>query len=243
VIAGEAHRRMRGLPFAPLSVLTGGSSPLILAPHPDDESLGCGGLIASCVAADMPPVVAFLTDGTGSHPGSRSHPPAVLCQLREQEARDAAGALGLGADNLAFLRLPDRFAPQDGPEFEAAVTQLADLATARNCAVLFAPWRHDPHCDHAAAHLLVCELARRTGLAAWSYPVWGWTLPEETELDAAPAGVRLDISRHLPAKRAAIAAHRSQHGGVITDDPDGFVLPADMLGYFDRPYEVFLDPI
>jgi hypothetical protein len=53
-------------------------------------------------------------------------------------------------------------------------------------------------------------------------------------------GWRLDIEAALPAKRAAIAAHRSQHGGLIDDDPGGFSLPPDLLHIFERPYEVFL---
>jgi hypothetical protein len=58
--------------------------------------------------------------------------------------------------------------------------------------------------------------------------------------DGRSRGWRLDITASLAAKRAAIAAHRSQHGGVIDDDPSGFVLPAALLAVFERPYEVFL---
>jgi LmbE family N-acetylglucosaminyl deacetylase len=53
-------------------------------------------------------------------------------------------------------------------------------------------------------------------------------------------GRRLDISAHLPAKRRAIAAHASQYGGIITDDPAGFQLPSDLLREFDSPWETFL---
>jgi LmbE family N-acetylglucosaminyl deacetylase len=71
--------------------------------------------------------------------------------------------------------------------------------------------------------------------------VWGWTIAEDTILPASQiAGWRLDISPNLAAKRRAIAAHASQYGDVITDDPTGFHLPADLLRTFDRPFEVFL---
>ena len=76
-----------------------------------------------------------------------------------------------------------------------------------------------------------------------SYPVWGWTLPPATEIDEPPrAGWRLDIARHLPTKRQAIGAHRSQYGWMITDDPTGFQLPPNLLTVFDHPYEKFLLP-
>jgi LmbE family N-acetylglucosaminyl deacetylase len=66
-------------------------------------------------------------------------------------------------------------------------------------------------------------------------------LPEASEIDEPPStGWRLDIAHHVPAKRRAIRAHRSQYGGLITDDPAGFQLPPNMLSVFDRPFEFFL---
>ena len=88
---------MRGGRFrlVALDDIIGGGTCLILAPHPDDESLGCGGLIAACVAAGRPPLVAVLTDGAGSHPNSRTYPPDRLRAVRAQEVRTAVGMLGL----------------------------------------------------------------------------------------------------------------------------------------------------
>ena len=106
---------------------------------------------------------------------------------------------------------------------------------------LLSPWRHDPHCDHWAAHLIAVAAARRLRLLHLAYPVWGWTLPPEQVLRGpAPAGWRIDIARHLPAKRRAIKAHASQTGSLITDDPSGFRLPPNLLVQFDQPYETFL---
>ena len=83
--------------------------------------------------------------------------------------------------------------------------------------------------------------ATRAQLRHIAYPVWGWTLPADDALDTIVAGGRLDIAPHLPAKRRAIAAHASQHGRLVTDDPSGFTLPPSLLSVFDAPYEVFLD--
>ena len=66
-------------------------------------------------------------------------------------------------------------------------------------------------------------------------------VPDDTVLPGdAPAGWRLDVARHLPAKRRAIAAHASQHGGLVTDDPTGFRLPPAFLSMFDQPFETYV---
>jgi LmbE family N-acetylglucosaminyl deacetylase len=228
--------------MATVDAIVGPGRTLILAPHPDDESLGCGGLIAALCRLGRPPRVVVLTDGTGSHPGSRAFTADALREVREQEVRQALRALGLDdQDGPVFMRLADTAAPHDGAMFDDAVARLATYAV--GCASLCATWAHDPHCDHQAAHKIAAAVAARAGLRHIAYPVWGWALPASTALPDDPAiGWRLDIAASLAAKRQAIAAHRSQHGGLIDDDPNGFVLPAALLELFERPYEVFLAP-
>ena len=233
---------MRALPIVGLDVILGGRRPLVLAPHADDESLGCGGLLAQAAEAGLRPGVLVLTDGTGSHPGSRRYPPELLRTVREAEAREAAGILGVEAGRVEFLRVRDTAAPVAGEAFEAAVAAILAVARRWGCEVLLAPWRHDPHCDHAAAHLMVAEVARQAGLQHVGYPVWGWTLGADVEL-AGPgiAGWRLDVSGKVQLKQRAIGAHRSQYAGLVDDDPGGFQLEAGFLDLFNGPFETFLD--
>jgi len=214
---------------------------LVLAPHPDDESLGCGGLIAQACRRGRPPVVAILTDGAGSHPRSRAYPRPRLAALRAGEVRAAAACLDLPPEHLVMLGAPDGGAPHSGPAAAALAARLAALA--EGCDAILTSWRHDPHSDHAAAWRIASMAARLTGACLWEYPVWGWTLPPETRLSpTAWTGWRFDIEGCLPAKRRAIAAHRSQHGLVVTDDPEGFTLPPAFLALFDRPFEVLVTP-
>ncbi len=240
--AGAVLERMAALPFADLDEIAGGGTILVLAPHPDDESLGCGGLIAEACARHRPPVVAVLTDGAMSHPSSRSHPPNRLRALREAETRAAVSALGMeGDERLHFLRLPDGHAPREGGAMEAAAARVAELARSYGVGAIFTTWEHDPHADHVAAQAIARSAARLAGARLVSYVVWGWALPRRQRLPVpAVSGARLDITRHLPAKRRAIAGHASQHSGLIVDDPGGFRLPAPLLSALDRPFEVFL---
>jgi LmbE family N-acetylglucosaminyl deacetylase len=240
--AGAFHAAWRALPVGGLDEIIGGGTCLVLAPHPDDESLGCGGLIADCVAAGRPPLVAMLTDGTGSHPASRAFPPERLRAVRAQEARQAVTELGLPAERLVFLDERDTAAPHAGPAFDGVVAKLVALVEREGgCTAILAPWRHDPHGDHEAASLIAAAVASCAGIRHVAYPVWGWTLPEDAAVPGAPgSGWRLDIAAFLAAKRNAIRAHQSQYGGLIDDDPAGFLLPDALLAFFDSPWETFL---
>ncbi len=244
VTAGDCHRAWRELPQGSLDDIIGDGICLILAPHPDDESLGCGGLIAACVAAGRSPLVVILTDGAGSHPNSKVFPPARLRACRAQEVRDAVEILGLGEDRLVFLDQPDAAAPIDGPGFEADVaTLLALIGKEPRCSAIVAPWRYDPHCDHEAAALLGAAVASGAGIKHVAYPVWGWTLAADAMIpERVVGGFRLDVSRFLAAKKAAIQAHQSQYGDLITDDPEGFRLPTSLLSVFEVPFETFVVP-
>lgn len=214
---------------------------VVLAPHADDESLGCGGLLALLAAAGQPATVVVVTDGTRSHPGSATHPAPRLRALREAEARAAVAHLG-HATRAEFLRFPDSGLPAAGTAaFEHAADRLDALVAELRPQTLLVPWRRDPHCDHEATWALAW--ARRRPDVRWvEYPVWAWTRPETAPRDTEATAWRIDISAVREQKRAAVAAHRSQHGLVVRDDPDGFVLPPALLAQFDRTWELFLDP-
>ena len=115
ITAHRLHQLWRALPIGTLDDLIGTGSCLILAPHPDDESLGCGGLIAACCAQSRWPAVVILTDGSRSHTHSRLFPPPRLATLREEEVEKAVRILGLPPDRLFLLHEPDAEAPRAGP--------------------------------------------------------------------------------------------------------------------------------
>jgi len=223
------------------AALLAGRRPLILAPHPDDESLGCGGLIAASCEAGLVPEVVILTDGAASHPGSHEYPPDKLRLVRKQEARRAVALLGLPRQNLHFLRAPDTALPATGPEFEDYTARLERIGRAQGCGCIFAPWLGDPHCDHQAAAIMAAAISEATGWALASYPVWGW-LRDGAELFDEPRrkGWKLEISRQIARKQAAMEAHQSQYGRLIQDAPAGFKLPEQLLDVFARDFEVYI---
>lgn len=221
----------------------------ILIPHPDDESLGCGGLLALLRRAGLPIAAALVTDGTMSHPNSLRFPPAARQQLRERELRQALRELDVAAEQLLALNLPDGTAPhQPGqPGFTEAVEQLRHWLHQQNPQTLLLPWRRDPHPDHRATYALA--QAALAGLAqpprVVEYVVWAWEraatadLPQPGEVQ----GWRLDISSVLAQKQRAIHAHQSQLTGLIDDDPLGFRLSPEMLAHFAQPFETYFEAV
>jgi LmbE family N-acetylglucosaminyl deacetylase len=242
--AAQALARLRSFPLRPLDIAFPASrgAVSILAPHPDDESLGCGGLIASLCDRANPPVVVILTDGTGSHPNSKLYPPARLKTLREAETLAATARLGLPTDRLKFFGYRDTEAPGEGQALQQAASRLARLLRHAGCTTLLAPWRHDPHGDHEAAAMIAVAASRLVPLRLLAYPVWALTLAPDTTLPDDPLhGFRIEISGHLTAKRAAIHAHASQYAGLIQDDPDGFQMQPGFIDLFLQPTEIFVE--
>ncbi len=240
--AGAFLREAAALPVREVGALIGDGGLVVVAPHPDDESLGCGGLIAEARARGVGVRLVVLSDGVGSHRASKAYPPARLKALREAETIEAAATLGLARGHIRFLGLPDAAVPIEGAAAAQAIAAIEAALEDCGADTLCVTWRHDPHCDHrAAAGLVEIVRARNKDLRAFAYPIWGWTLPPDLDVGNPPRGMRIDVSRHKAVKREAVFAHRSQTSALIDDDPDGFRLEPAMIERFLGPYEIFLE--
>ncbi len=204
---------------------------LVVAPHPDDDVLACGGTLALSASAGAAARVAYLTDGSASHLGSPSVSRAALRDLREAEARTGLAALGIGFDRAHFLR--GRDGALDAGD-AALAGRLELLVRTFEPTVVLVPVAFDPHPDHIAAAALASRALAAAGARArrLQYAVWlrlrGETGGGAFE-DAATNVVIVDTRSVLAQKRRAIAAHRSQFGRVVRDDPGGFRLPHALI--------------
>jgi LmbE family N-acetylglucosaminyl deacetylase len=230
------------LPLAGLKRLIGDGGVVVIAPHPDDESLGCGALLAAAAKGHVPTRIVVVSDGCLSHPNSRLYPRERLRRTRQEEARDAAQTLGLAVQDVVFLDLPDASVPAAGATAERAAERIAAVANEAGARSLFVTWRHDTHCDHQAAYAMARAAQRMlTEARLFEYSIWGRSVSSET-LDAPPPrGWRFPIAVHRERKRAAINAHASQVSLLIDDDPEGFVLPAEIIADCLRRDELFLE--
>jgi LmbE family N-acetylglucosaminyl deacetylase len=229
------------LPVATVPDLLGDGGLVVVAPHPDDESLGCGALILEAIAASRPVRVVFVSDGAKSHPNSPSFPAARLRDLREKEARAAAAALGVKASLIEFLRLADGDVPSTGPEAERAAAAIANAAAKAKARAIFVTWRHDRHADHRASYAIARLAQRRRPARLLEYSIWGREGAFDHDLEGPPRGWRLASAKHRERKRTAILSHKSQVSRLIDDDPEGFVLPRSMIEDILARDEVFLE--
>lgn len=219
---------------------------LVVAPHPDDESLGCGGAIALLRKYEMEVGVLTMSDGTLSHPNSKKFPPSKLRDTRENEMLAALEILGVPADKVKFLRFRDRSVPnEESADFTAAVEIVKDFLIENSPKTIVVPWRRDPHPDHRATWQIF-----KTANAVFDgkfrileYPIWLWEmaeiddLPQENEIKI----WRLDIAEVVAQKQSAIRAHLSQTTDLIDDDPNGFRLSTEVLAHFAAPFEIYLE--
>lgn len=215
---------------------------VVFAPHPDDETLGCGGLIARKRYEGLPVHVVFVTDGGGSH---LKHPhlsvPEVIA-WRKREATAALRELGVESCAVHFLNEPDgtldRITPERAQALRASISAL--LRQLQPEEVLL-PCRRDASSEHDAAFEIIMPALRQTGLrpAVWQYPIWSWWNPllMFRHIITASARVRLPNADFTLSKRTAIACYASQIGP--TPPWKDAVIPPDLLATLRADTEYF----
>lgn len=207
---------------------------LVVAAHPDDETLGVGGLLAG-LPADVALDVVVAADGSGSHPDSPTHTPTDLARIRRREAEHALRLLAPRA-RLHLLDLPDGDLAAHRNDLTAALVRLVRPGES----VLLAPYRHDGHPDHEAAAQATAATAWRTDARLLEYPIWLWHWQAPDALPWA-AVRRVDLpAAQRERKSAAVVAHHSQVAPLSAHPGDEVLLPAEVLAHFARPWETLL---
>ncbi len=227
---------------------------LVFAPHPDDETLGCGATIMRKCDAGTEVFIVIAADGGSSH-RSAVITPAQLSDIRRAEAIGACGSLGVPEDRLVFLGYPDQRLADNLPALRLEAGKLISRIGPQE---IYAPASIDSHPDHRALNQAVRSAAADVDYrgAIFEYPIWmqtpgAWCDPGASlPIRAWQALVRpfLALFRLSPAvvrskslagrKRAAMEHYRSQVSN-ITGEETWSVFPDKFLRKFLERDEIF----
>jgi LmbE family N-acetylglucosaminyl deacetylase len=216
---------------------------VVIAPHQDDETLACGGLIARRRNEGLPVHVIFITDSSASHPGHERFTPGALSSMRREEAMRALYLLGMEREAVHFLNEPDGTLKTIVPDRkESLIRRLAERLESIQPQEIFLPCHPDGSSEHDAVFHFVLAAIARTKLSPviWQYPVWSWWNPRLL------VGLwwRTSDCRRLPgedfvqAKRKALACYASQISPLPPDTTAA--LPAELVNVFRSDTEYFL---
>ena len=203
---------------------------LVIAPHPDDETIGAYGLIRRLIWRGARVRVIVAADGAASHPASLRWPRRRLIVERRRETRAAMRRVGVTAAKVRFLGLPDG-SLSDLTRCEARALS-REIARARRADLLVLPARDDDHPDHRAIARIAAAAGARTARRI-EYLVW-----PDRDARRRPAVATLRLGTAAAAKRGAIRRYRTQTG-AIDDDPNGFAISRAELARFSRPLELY----
>jgi LmbE family N-acetylglucosaminyl deacetylase len=199
---------------------------LILVPHPDDETLGAGGLIAKLRSQGVPVIIVAITDGENAYADTEN-----LRDIRVPEQTEALQRLGVLAPMVHRFHFPDR----DVAEHEDRLVDLILPLIAPGMHIV-APWQRDFHPDHEAAGRAAERVAQLMGLPVTYYLFWTWHRGTPSILDGL-AAMRLQLSAaELESKLYALQAHGSQFEHA-DDQP---ILSPELLAPAHRAFEVYI---
>ena len=256
-VAAWLDRRMNGP-----ETLCRPRAAMVFAPHPDDETLGCGGTVVKLRRAGVDVHIVFMTDGRHSHDAHMA--PPQLAAMRAQEAQAAAAELGVSTEQVTCLAWEDGQLTAHQADAQA---QVVALLAAHRPAAVFVPFRHDGPADHAATWRVVRGALQTHGhtVDVYEYPVWFWLhwprapIPRRgdgflrhvviTTLQSGcgwrMAGIfrrRIYVGDVLDRKWAALLRHRTQLHRM-QNDPSWSTLTdvagGEWLAHFFREYEPF----
>jgi len=148
-----------------------GKSMLILAPHQDDEAIGCGGALILQLRTGNAAAIVLLQDGADGHEELGMSRQA-LTELRNEESRRAAAAVGVESPVfLGYARLAESV-PQ-------ASEQVRGIIRERKADAIFVPFVLDAHPDHRSANYILAEALKGIdwNVRVFGYEVWGLCIP------------------------------------------------------------------
>lgn len=210
---------------------------VIVAPHPDDEVLGCGGLMQQLILLNCKILILAVTNGTQSHPNSRKYSPDQLNILRPQESLEALNCLGvLQSTERVELNLLDGQIHLQTDQLWQSLDNIIQADDILICSYVF-----DGHPDHEAVGKTVQAYATAKQILYLHVLIWAWhwAEPLDARIDWHSAKAYHLTEEQLIKKHQAILQFKSQ---IEADETTGnmAVLSTSIINRLLMPYEVYL---
>jgi len=218
---------------------------VIIAPHPDDEVLGCGGIIAIKTREQLKVSVIFLTDGENSHKICCSLSSNLVGDKRRKHSIEALSILGVKARDIYRIGLRDGSIPtgSNEKEFQNAVEKLATKLNKIDVDEIYIPHPLDRMPDHEAASRIAEKAISRINKKCelFYYPVWMWTelqfvlLPKLMTYEVLSFNIQNVLQDKINAIEAYLKEQVEGCGCPYCGDlqKDGFI------NSYKKPYEIF----
>ena len=232
-------------------LLSQGSQPLdinsksviVFSPHQDDESLGCGGIIAQKREQGVPVKVVFVTDGGGSHSNNPNYTRSDIVQIRQEEALLALNILGVESKDIHFLNKRDgAMYKMTTTEQEQTIEEMVQLLRTFQPQEVYVTHKYDRSKDHEVTYQLVKSAIAKSEVTVdlWQYAIWlHWNslLFRDLKFAELAGAHRVEIHGVQAKKKKALETYRSQYLPMKGDSSP--LLPPGFLWRFFLPYEVF----
>jgi LmbE family N-acetylglucosaminyl deacetylase len=212
---------------------------VVFAPHPDDETLACGGTIAKRVRGGRDVYIVFMTDGRNSHLhrlGISADPaPEQLVQVRKEEARRAARILGVKLENLIFLDIEDGTL---GLNKKIAKDKVSRVIMRLQPHEIYYPERDDLHRDHSSTYEVVEDALKALSIIPKRYRYLIWSDEGKVKDTVEQQIVVENISSVLAVKKQVIDEYQSQIA-LFSKKQSCPVLSVSFLAKFVTSQELF----
>ena len=192
---------------------------LVIAPHPDDETLCCAGTIMNFVEKGDKVKVVIVTDGRYGSPDKELKGTEKLVRIRREEAMRVFKMLGV--EDYEFLNFEDSKVNVKSKEVEE---KLSEILKEYKPDIVFAPSPFDRHSDHSEIGKIVMKLFPNS----YFYVVWGDKKEGEE--------VKFEIKDRRDKKSMALEEYKSQIDGLRK-----FLLLEKFTGNYEVFYKIKLD--
>ncbi|MDX9690453.1 MAG: PIG-L family deacetylase [Alphaproteobacteria bacterium] len=214
---------------------------LVIAPHPDDETLGCGALIARYVATGHKVRIMIVTDGRYSSPSTKLSPDDIA-RLRHHEAQNAIRTLGVPSSELVFLPYRDTESKNYLLQIEHDIASQIWLT---HPALIVSPYGIDSHEDHRVIAQAVNNLIQKGKVpcAVWNYPMWFWprqAMRHLLSLKRIRSHIIVPVDTYGTCKNTALDAYKTQFEN-LTGEENWHILDPNIRTLHVLDHELFFE--